>query len=176
SHAVLSPSVLSPGGLAPDPGPSARGARGVRGRPGTVAGEPAPCPAIAPGRPVSPARLAPMPALRLCLLRAVPPPECPARPAACVRLFPLSGDGCLALWGRAPLPPYAGAARPVGPGGVAGSLCFTAPPGAPGGGILASLAATDAHPTPAAGHHRRPDQHGAPGRGPVERRLCGEPH
>src|SRR5215510_8751266 len=131
-------------GLDPDSGPSARGARGVRGRPGAVAGEQAPCPAtIAPGRLVSAARLAAMPALWLCLLRETPQPEGPQRPAACVRLLPLSGHRCLPLWGRAHLSEYAGADRPVGPGGVAGSLYLADPPGAPGGGIPAALAAGD---------------------------------
>src|SRR4029453_11854084 len=67
-----------PGGLEHDPRPSAGGASGGRGRPGAAGGEQAPCPAtIAPGRLVSAARLAPMPALWLCLLRDTPQPECP---------------------------------------------------------------------------------------------------
>src|SRR5262249_25716280 len=135
----------SSGGLDPDPGPSARGARGVRGRPGAVAGEQAPCPAtIAPRHPISAARLAPMPAVWLCLLWQTPQSERPQRPPALLCLLPLSGDGCLPLWRRAPLPEYAGTDRPVGPGGMAGSLYLADPPGAAGGGIPASLAARDA--------------------------------
>src|SRR5262249_49772015 len=141
------------GGLDHDPGPGTRGARGVRGRPGAVAGEQAPCPAIAPGRPVSPARLAPMPALWLCLLREAPQPECPERQAARVRLLSLPGHRRVSLWRLAGLSEYAGTDRSVGPGGVAGSLYVAEPPRATGGGITAGLAAGDAHPPHAAGHH-----------------------
>src|SRR5262245_66502072 len=90
-------------GLDPDSGPRARGARSVRGGPGTVARKPATCPAIAPGRLVSAARLAAMPALWLCLLWHTPEPERPQRPPPRLRLLPLPGHGCVSLWGRAPL-------------------------------------------------------------------------
>src|SRR5262249_1812760 len=126
------------GGVDDDAGPRGGGARGMRGRPGAVAGEQSPCAAIAPGRPLSAARVAPMPTLWRSLLREPPEPERPQRQTARLCLLPLSGDGCLSLWGRAHLPQYAGADRPVGRGGVAGSLYLADPSGAARGRIPAS--------------------------------------
>ena len=114
-------------GLAPDTGPCARGARGVRGSPGPVASKQASCPAIAPGRRVSAARLTAMPPRWLCLLWQTPEPECPQRPPPRLRLLPLPGDRGVSLWWRAPLPEYAGAHGPLGAGGLAGSLELAGP-------------------------------------------------
>lgn len=86
------------GGLEHDPRASARGARALRGCPGAVAREQAPWAAIAPRRPVSAARRAPMPAVWVGLRWQTPQSERPQRPPAGLRLLPLSGDGCLPLW------------------------------------------------------------------------------
>src|SRR5262249_23276925 len=94
-----------PGGLDHDPSPRARGARGVRGRPGPVAREQAPCPPSAPRGLVSGGRAGPLAALWRCLRWQTPEPQCPQRPTARLRLLPLSGDRRLPLWGRAYLPP-----------------------------------------------------------------------
>src|SRR5262249_56179376 len=95
---------------------------------GAVAGEQASCPASVPWRPVSAARLAPMPAVWLCLLWETPESECAERQAARLRLLSLSGDGCLSLWRRAHLSEYPVPTGPVGPGGVAGSVYLADPP------------------------------------------------
>ena len=108
------------GGLAHHPGPGARRARGMRSAPGTMAGEEAPCAPSAPGGPVSAARLAPMPALWVCLLWETPQPEGPQRPTARRRLLPLSGHRRVALWRRTGLSEDAGTDRSGGPGGLAG--------------------------------------------------------
>src|SRR5439155_21993912 len=139
-------------GLDHDPRPGTRRTRGLRGGPGTVAGEQAPCPSIAPGRLVSAARLAPMPALWLCLVWETPQPECSQRQAPRVRLLPLPGHRCLPVWRRAGLSEYAGTDRSGRPGGLAGSLYLAGPSRAPCGGISAPLAAGDRRQTPAAGH------------------------
>jgi hypothetical protein len=135
-----------------DPGPGTRGARGVRGGPGAVAGEQAPCPAIAPGRPVSAARRAALSALGLCLLWETPESECPPRPTAPIRLFPLPGPECVPLWRRATRSEDAGPDGSVGPGGLAGRLHVVGPPRAARGGISAPLAAGDAHQPHALAH------------------------
>jgi hypothetical protein len=164
------------GGLEHQPGPGARRARGMRSGPGTMAGAEAPCPPIAPGGPVSAARLAPMPALGGGLLWETPQPEGPHRPTARLRLFPLSGHRRVSLWRRTGLSAYPGTDRSSGPGGLAGSVSLAGAPRAARGGISAPLAAGDRRQTPASGHGRRPEQPMAPRRGTIDRPFCGWPH
>src|SRR5262249_58335432 len=82
-----------------------------------------------------------MPAVWLCLLWETPESEGAERQAARVRLLSLSGDGCLSLWGRAPLSECAGADGPVGPGGVAGSVYLADSPRAARRGLSTPVAA-----------------------------------
>src|SRR5205823_3598187 len=133
----------APGGLVSSPRPCDCGARGVCSRPGAVAGEPTPRPAVAAWRAVSAPGRGPVPAVWVCLLRQTSQPKCPQRPAPRLRVLPLPGDGCVPLWLRAGLSEYASAHRPARSGRLAGSLYVVGPPGAAGGGISAPLAAGD---------------------------------
>jgi hypothetical protein len=67
------------------------GAGGGGRRPGTIAGESPPCPAITPRSPVLAPRPAPMPALWLGLLWEAPQSQRPQGQAACLRLLGPAG-------------------------------------------------------------------------------------
>src|SRR5262245_26592334 len=116
-----------------------------------------PRPAIAAGRAVSAARVAPVPPVWLGLRRETPEPQRSQGPTPRLCLLPRRGHRCVALRGRTPLAADPGADGSGGARRLAGRLYGAGAPGAPGGGIAAPVAAREPGPRPPPDRRRRAD-------------------